>query len=50
MGIKGIRTIVDDNPGSVVVLRKFHNKLKKTVFKECLRAITRLGYNKNEFK
>lgn len=49
-GIKAIRTIVDETPGSVVVLRKFHNKLKKTVFKECLRAINRLGYNKNQFK
>lgn len=50
MGIKAIRTIIDTKPGSVVVLRKFHNKLKKTVFKECLRAINRLGYNKNQFK
>lgn len=50
MGIKAIRTIIDPKPGSVVVLRKFHNKLKKTVFKECLRAINRLGYNKNQFK
>lgn len=50
MGIKAIRTIIDIKPGSVVVLRKFHNKLKKTVFKECLRAINRLGYNKNQFK
>lgn len=50
MGIKCVRTIVDPKPGSVVVLRKFHNKLKKTVFKECLRAINRLGYNKNQFK
>lgn len=49
-GIKAIRTIIDPKPGSVVVLRKFHNKLKKTVFKECLRAINRLGYNKNQFK
>lgn len=50
MGLKCIRTIVDPKPGSVVVLRKFHNKLKKTVFKECLRAINRLGYNKDQFK
>lgn len=50
MGIRCVRTIVDPKPGSVVVLRKFHNKLKKTVFKECLRAINRLGYNKNQFK
>lgn len=50
MGIKAIRTIIDKTPGSVVVLRKFHNKLKKTVFKECLRAIGRLGYKKSDFK
>lgn len=50
MGIKVIRTIVSEKKGSVVVLRKFHNKLKKTVFKECLRAINRLGYNKSDFK
>lgn len=50
MGIKGINTITSSKPGSVVVLRKFHNKLKKTVFKECLRAINRLGYSKKQFK
>lgn len=49
-GIKAITTIVSPTPGSVVVLRKFHNKLKKTVFKECLRAITRLGLKKKDFK
>ena len=31
-------------------MRKFHNKLKKTVFKETLRAITRLGLDKKDFK
>lgn len=49
-GIREIRTIIDPKPGSVVVLRKFHNKLKKTVFKECLRAITRLKLDKKKFK
>lgn len=49
-GIKAIYKIVSDNNCSVVVLRKFHNKLKKTVFKECLRAIKRLGLDKNDFK
>lgn len=49
-GIKAIYKIVSDDNCSVVVLRKFHNKLKKTVFKECLRAIKRLGLDKNDFK
>lgn len=49
-GLKAIMTIVNPTPGSVVILRKFHNKLKKTVFKECLRAITRLKLNKKQFK
>lgn len=49
-GIKAVKTIMRQEPGSVVVLRKFHNKLKKTVFKECLRAITRLQANKKDFK
>lgn len=49
-GIKAITTIINPKPGSVVVLRKFHNKLKKTVFKECLRAITRLKLKKSDFK
>lgn len=49
-GLKAITTIINQKPGSVVILRKFHNKLKKTVFKECLRAITRLKLNKKLFK
>lgn len=49
-GLKAIRTIINPAPGSVVILRKFHNKLKKTVFKECLRAINRLHISKKKFK
>lgn len=49
-GIKAIYKIVSDNNCSVVAMRKFHNKLKKTIFKECLRAITRLGLKKSDFK
>lgn len=49
-GIKAIWKIISDDNCSVIVLRKTHNKLRKTVFKECLRAITRLGIDKNEFK
>ena len=36
--------------GSVVVMRKNHNKLRKTVFTETKRAITRLGLNLSDFK
>lgn len=49
-GIKAVWKIISDDNCSVVVLRKFHNKLKKTVFKECLRAIKRLGLEKTDFK
>lgn len=48
--LRAVKTIISPKPGSVVILRKFHNKLKKTVFKECLRAITRLKLNKKQFK
>lgn len=49
-GLKAVRTIIRDVPGSVVVMRKFHNKLKKTVFMECKRAIKRLKLDINDFK
>ncbi len=48
-GILGIFTIVSDEPAAVVVLRKRHNKLRKTVYKEMIRAIGRLGLSKNDF-
>lgn len=48
-GILGISTIISDEPGAVVVLRKRHNKLRKTVYKEMIRAIGRLGLNKDDF-
>lgn len=48
--IKAINKVISDDNCSVVILRKFHNKLKKTVFKECLRAIKRLGLDKKDFK
>lgn len=41
--------IVSDKNGSVVVLRKHHNKLRKTVYKEMLRGINRLQIPKNRF-
>lgn len=49
-GILGISTIVSDEPAAVVVLRKRHNKLRKTVYKEMIRAIGRLGLSKDEFE
>lgn len=42
--------IVADPYGSVVVLRKHHNKLRKTVYKEMLRGINRLKIPKSKFK
>lgn len=41
--------IVADPHGSVVVLRKHHNKLRKTVYREMLRGINRLMIPKNRF-
>lgn len=48
--LRAVKRIVDKKRGSVVILRKFHNKLKKTVFSECKRAITRLKLDKRKFK
>lgn len=48
-GIRGIYQLVSDPSGSVVVLRKRHNKLRKTVYKEMLRGINRLKISKNRF-
>jgi len=41
--------LVSDANGSVVVLRKHHNKLRKTVYKEMLRGINRLEIPKSKF-
>lgn len=49
-GVMGISTIVSDEPAAVVVLRKRHNKLRKTVYKEMIRAIGRLGMSKDDFE
>lgn len=49
-GIHGIYKIISDDNCSVVVMRKFHNKLYKTVYKEFLRAIKRLGISKKNLK
>lgn len=42
--------LISDPEGSVVVLRKHHNKLRKTVYKEMLRGINRLGIPKDRFR
>ena len=42
--------ILADPYGSVVVLRKHHNKLRKTVYKEILRGLNRLKVKKTAFK
>ena len=47
--IKADYQIISDPGGSVVVLRKHHNKLRKTVYKEMLRGINRLCIPKNRF-
>lgn len=49
-GVRGIYQIVSDSSGSVVVLRKRHNKLRKTVYKEMLRGINRLRISKKKFE
>lgn len=48
--LRAVKRIIVSQPGSVVIMRKFHNKLKKTVFAECKRAISRLHIPKNKFK
>lgn len=48
--IKGDYQIVSDDSGSVVVLRKRHNKLRKTVYKEMLRGLNRLRLPKYRFE
>lgn len=47
--IKADYKITSDACGSVVVLRKHHNKLRKTVYKEMLRGLNRLQIPKNRF-
>ena len=48
--IKSDATLLSDHSAAVVVLRKHHNKLRKTVYKEMLRGINRLGIPKRKFK
>lgn len=48
--LRAVKRIISPKLGSVVIMRKFHNKLKKTVFNECKRAISRLKLPKKKFK
>lgn len=48
--IRAIYQIVSDSSASVVILRKRHNKLRKTVYKETLRAENRLCGSKRHFR
>ena len=48
-GVRSIYQITSDKSGSVVVLRKRHNKLRKTVYKEMIRGINRLQISKSRF-
>lgn len=41
--------IVSEPNSAAVIMRKHHNKLRKTVYKECIRAIKRLGLSKEKF-
>ena len=47
--IRGDYQIISDPNSSVVVLRKHHNKLRKTVYKEMLRGLNRLQVPKSKF-
>lgn len=49
IAILAVFMIISVPDTAVVVMRKHHNKLRKTVYKEIIRAITRLGLNKNKF-
>lgn len=42
--------LVAEPNSAAVIMRKHHNKLRKTVYEECKRAIGRLGLKKSMFK
>src|SRR5574343_150750 len=48
--IEAVYKVVSCADCSVVVIRKRHNKLRKTVYKEIKRAIKRLGLDERLFK
>lgn len=47
--IRGDYQLISDANSSVVVLRKRHNKLRKTVYKEMIRGLNRLHISKSKF-
>lgn len=49
IAIEAVMAITKPGRRSVVMIRKRHNKLRKTVYKEVKRAITRLGMNDSAF-
>lgn len=49
MAIRADYQTIEDEPGSSVILRKRHNKLRKTVYKEALRGLNRLKIPKDRF-
>lgn len=50
LAILAVLKILRKVPGSVVMIRKRHNKLRKTVFREVKRAISRLKLSGKKFK
>lgn len=50
MSIEAAFRIITADKGSAVVIRKRHNKLRKTVYKEIKRAIKRLGLSDTDFR
>lgn len=48
--IEAVFRIVSDDDAAAVVIRKNHNKLRKTVYKEIQRAIGRLGLKESDFR
>lgn len=50
LAIEAVYAIIGGSEGSVVIIRKRHNKLRKTVFKEAKRAISRLGLDERMFR
>lgn len=50
IAIESVYKAIQPTPGSIVVIRKRHNKLRKTVYKEIKRAIKRLGLDEQLFE
>lgn len=50
MALKTVCKALEPENASIVILRKFHNKIRKTVYKETLRAIARLTVPRRKFR